>query len=647
MRRDLEIPAFIDPHGNVLRVLVSFALVNPLGRRIAGVDSEGSAVVDYRQILSGSEASTVELTPTEEIVPAGSRYRVDISSPQGRTRHYVVVESGDALLTWAELLNLGEAEALPTLQGPAGTDGTDGADGADGVDGTNGTDGVDGTDGRELEIRSFSGQLQARYVGDPSWSDVFDLATLKGDPVEVGVDSGYISYRTQGESTWIPIYPISLLQGPPGEQVEIGSNSTHILWRYAGSPNWTNLISFDLIRGADGTGVTILGSFPNEESLPASGDPGDAYLILGNLWTWVGEAWVNAGTIQWPAGKSVELSKIGTDLVWRSVGDDDWTVVTPLADIKGETGDTGATGPGPELQAADSEIQWRVAGDETWLTLLTFAEITPSLDFSAQNRMRIGGAGGASSEISASTAGIELLTATTAEDQRELLEVFTTRLPAFSLGTISGANTIFIDEGQYQTATAVGAVTLTFEQPEAGKVSGGVLEITNAAGGAITFAQAVAYPHGQPAWSSADGATNTIFWQTTASRILISGFASDAMIPGPKFSASGKFRAGGFGGNPVERDVGEFSLSWHSHSAASVGAEPAGSVSAHELGFDHELIGTALQSSQASADGLDLLGATLSEAQDLLGASTATQILSLAIHATNVANLFRVNRLYV
>ena len=54
--------------------------------------------------------------------------------------------------------------------------------------------------------------------------------------------------------------------------------------------------------GADGTGVNILGSFPTENDLPGTGDPGDAYLVQGDLYVWSenNNDWENVGNIRPP-----------------------------------------------------------------------------------------------------------------------------------------------------------------------------------------------------------------------------------------------------------------------------------------------------------------------------------------------------------
>lgn len=85
--------------------------------------------------------------------------------------------------------------------------------------------------------------------------------------------------------------------------------------------------------GTDGTSVTIKSSLESTDSLPQEGNPGDAYLIDGNLWVWVPSqgsgsgSWENAGRIQGPPGPQGPQGEQG------SKGD------------QGEKGDTGEAGP--------------------------------------------------------------------------------------------------------------------------------------------------------------------------------------------------------------------------------------------------------------------------------------------------------------
>lgn len=417
MRRSVEIPVFRDPHGNPVRATIAFFLTDLSGRRITGVDESGDPIVDYRQIISGDEPTSIDLTPTDQISPP-SQYRIDIATPLGRSRHIAQVESGDAELTWAELIALpagvASGEILSNRLLPDPTQLPD--DYAAIVRGgrwigTSEIPTLAGVDGREIEVRAYDGQLQTRYVGG-EWSSIYDLAQLRGESVEIGVDSGSIAYRAHGETQWIPIYPLSSLQGPQGSSVELSLNSTHIIWRHSGDAQWSNLVALSAITGADGSGVTILGSLSVEGDLPESGAPGDAYLIDGDLWVLTAGEWVNAGRIQGPTGKSVELSRVSDNIVWRNTGDELWTVLLPLADIRGDTGERGAS---PQMRVASGQIQYRITGDETWTTLLTFADITPGLAFSSEGNMRYGGALGAPTEFATTTDGRALLGATTAQ----------------------------------------------------------------------------------------------------------------------------------------------------------------------------------------------------------------------------------------
>ncbi len=57
-------------------------------------------------------------------------------------------------------------------------------------------------------------------------------------------------------------------------------------------------------KGDDGTGVNILGEKPTQGDLPGTGNPGDAWLIGGDLWVWddANNTWINVGSIQGPQG---------------------------------------------------------------------------------------------------------------------------------------------------------------------------------------------------------------------------------------------------------------------------------------------------------------------------------------------------------
>lgn len=77
-------------------------------------------------------------------------------------------------------------------------------------------------------------------------------------------------------------------------------------------------------QGPTGASINILGQLNDPSDLPASGSPGDAYLIGGDLYVWTGSNWDNVGNIQGPAGPSGPTGPLG---------------------VTGPTGPSGPTGP--------------------------------------------------------------------------------------------------------------------------------------------------------------------------------------------------------------------------------------------------------------------------------------------------------------
>ena len=66
-------------------------------------------------------------------------------------------------------------------------------------------------------------------------------------------------------------------------------------------------------KGNDGTSISIKGSVDNEDMLPASGLPGDGWLIQGELFVWneEGSNWVNVGNIKGEKGDKGDKGDVG------------------------------------------------------------------------------------------------------------------------------------------------------------------------------------------------------------------------------------------------------------------------------------------------------------------------------------------------
>lgn len=67
--------------------------------------------------------------------------------------------------------------------------------------------------------------------------------------------------------------------------------------------------------GNDGTSVNIKGEVASEDQLPESAQPGDAYVVNGDLYVWDGLRWNNIGGIKGPAGDSAYVHIAFADVV--------------------------------------------------------------------------------------------------------------------------------------------------------------------------------------------------------------------------------------------------------------------------------------------------------------------------------------------
>jgi hypothetical protein len=103
--------------------------------------------------------------------------------------------------------------------------------------------------------------------------------------------------------------------------------------------------------GPAGTSVNIIGALDDPSELPPSSNPGDGYLIDGELWVWTGDAWTNAGSISGPPGPpgapgedgAPGESVVGPPGPAGPTGADS-TVPGPQG-VQGIQGTTGAQGP--------------------------------------------------------------------------------------------------------------------------------------------------------------------------------------------------------------------------------------------------------------------------------------------------------------
>lgn len=109
--------------------------------------------------------------------------------------------------------------------------------------------------------------------------------------------------------------------------------------------------------GATGIGTTIKGSYNTYQELinaHPTGNATDSYLVNGSLYVWNGNAWENVGNIK---GEKGDTGATGTQGIKGDTGS------TGPQGVKGDTGATGATGP-----TTDENAGWKLPVDQILTT---------------------------------------------------------------------------------------------------------------------------------------------------------------------------------------------------------------------------------------------------------------------------------------
>jgi hypothetical protein len=90
-----------------------------------------------------------------------------------------------------------------------------------GADGQDGAPGIPGQDGREIELRTFEGYVQWRYVGAPTWTSLYQI------PIPADGEQGEPGIPGQ--------------DGADGREVELREYFGAVQWRYVGDALWQQL----------------------------------------------------------------------------------------------------------------------------------------------------------------------------------------------------------------------------------------------------------------------------------------------------------------------------------------------------------------------------------------------------------------------
>lgn len=217
-------------------------------------------------------------------------------------------------------------DSLHGATGPQGTTGPTGVQGLTGVRGFTGATGLQGTTGP-------TGPMGKNLTILGAVADEASLPTggLQGD-VYVTEDTDHMFVWDGAE--WDDIGPAGAIgsTGATGPMGATGSGATGSSGP-SGATGPTGPIG---ATGASGVGLAILGSLPDVESLPSSGNTiSDAYIIGGDLYVWDGTVWQSIGNVVGPTGA-------GTTGATGPIGEHGFTGATGP---QGPAGMTGATGP--------------------------------------------------------------------------------------------------------------------------------------------------------------------------------------------------------------------------------------------------------------------------------------------------------------
>lgn len=198
-------------------------------------------------------------------------------------------------------------------------------------------------------------QIQLRNDTAVNWTTANPVMALG----EFGLERDTNQFKIgNGTSTWntLPYGGIAGETGPTGATGETGPT---------GLTGETGATGATGAAGQDGTGISILGSFTDVGDLPASGEIGDAYLVNTNLYVWdsVNSQWVDAGSVQGPAG---------------TAGADGIDGINGIDGIDGATGPEGPEGPAgfTTFNAATDAIAAGITIDEIAYSAVTRLEVT-------------------------------------------------------------------------------------------------------------------------------------------------------------------------------------------------------------------------------------------------------------------------------
>lgn len=150
-------------------------------------------------------------------------------------------------------------------------------------------------------------------------------------------------------------------------------------------------------KGDTGSGLNIKGELDSESQLPQEGVSGDAWLIAGNLYVFVGEngnvesnpKWSNVGSIQGPAGPQGPVGPKGEQGKPGPKGEPGADGAPGIQGPKGDPGEKGEKGdPGSDASVTKQNVEAVLTGDITshnhdsrYISKSNTSTYTPTADY--------------------------------------------------------------------------------------------------------------------------------------------------------------------------------------------------------------------------------------------------------------------------
>ena len=219
--------------------------------------------------------------------------------------------------------------------------------------------------------------------GDTEWKFISDLSGAQGiqglSAYQVAVQHGFEGT----EDEWL----ISL-KGEKGEKGDQGER---------GPQGPQGQIGPQGPKGDTGSGLNIKGELDSESQLPQEGVSGDAWLISGNLYVYVGEngnvesnpKWSNVGSIQGPAGPQGPVGPKGEQGEPGPKGEPGADGAPGAQGPKGNPGEKGEKGdPGSDASVTKQNVEAVLTGDITshnhdsrYISKSNTSTYTPTADY--------------------------------------------------------------------------------------------------------------------------------------------------------------------------------------------------------------------------------------------------------------------------